>query len=191
MDFMKEVTIDKDRHLYKVDGITIPSVTNILDLYFPPCGFYTEEGRNNGHARHEWYDFLAQGKKAIEPPEDKIAQEIKGFEKFLADVKPVYKSGEKSYYHPTLRYCGTPDVVFALAGRLAVVDYKPKTKNKRTRVQTALYYLMLRANDIMVVDRYELRCYDNMYRLDRHEDTQDIKRAEVMVAAYHAAQFYK
>jgi hypothetical protein len=109
----------------------------------------------------------------------------------MADVRPEYVSGELPYFHPTLQYCGTPDLVCKLAGRLSIIDFKPKSKAKRTKVQTALYYSLLRANGIMILDRYELRLYDGIYRLDRHEDPSDVRRAEIMVAAYHAAQFYK
>lgn len=190
MDFMN-VTLDKEKHLYMVDGVATPSVSDILNMYFPPSSYYTEEGREDGHYRHEWYAFLAKGGIAKEPPYTKIAPAVAGFEKFLVEVKPVYVSGEIPYFHPTLRYCGTPDAVMIMANRLAVVDYKPNAINKRTRVQTALYYPLLQVNKIPVLDRYELRCYDNIYRLEKHEDLQDIRRAEVMVAAFHASQFYR
>lgn len=188
---MPEISIDKETHIYKVDNIIRPSVSDILGIYFEPCPFWDEPGRTNGKIRHEWYNHLAQGKQADYEPDERISGAVKGFEKFMADVKPEYVSGEVAYYHPALQYCGTPDMVCRLAGRLALVDFKPKSKAKRTRVQTALYYSMLRANGIMVLDRYELRLYDGLYRLDRHEDVNDVRRAETMAAAYTAAQFYK
>lgn len=187
---MHNVTIDAN-HIYRVDGMIIPSVSAVLDVYFPPTPFYTEEGREDGHYRHEWYAFLSQGGVAAKPPYPKIEPAIEGYKRFMAEVRPEYVFGERPMYHPQLRYCGTPDVVFKLAGRLSVVDYKPKAKNKRTRLQTALYYLMLRANGVMVEDRYELRCYDGIYRLEKHTDAGDIRRAEIMVAAYWSAQFYR
>ena len=187
---MSTVTIDA-KHIYRVDGIIWPSVSMILDVYIPPTPFYTEEGREDGHFRHEWYAFLAQGGTAAKPPYPKIEPAIEGFKKFMSDVRPEYVFGERPMSHPVLGYCGTPDVVFKINARLALVDYKPKAKNKRTMLQTALYYLMLRANGVMVEDRYELRLYDGIYRLDKHTDAADIRRAEIMVAAFNAAKFYK
>lgn len=137
---------------------------------------------------------MAQGNKVSdskEPPYVEIAPAVDGFVKFLSEVKPEYVSGEIPYFHPTLKYCGTPDTVMKIGGRLSVIDYKPKQKNKRTIAQTALYYLLLNANKIPVRDRYELRLYDGIYRLQKHEDTGDMRRVEIMVAAYQAAQFYK
>jgi len=185
------VDLNKKTHIYTVDGIVMPSVSTILDVYFPPSAFYTEQGRDNGHYRHEWYSELAQGFEATNEPYAEIAPAVDGFKKFMAEVKPEYVSGEIPYFHPVLNYCGTPDVVFKINNRLAVCDFKPKNKTKRTRLQTALYYMMLRVNGVMVVDRYELRCYDGVYRLEAHNDTQDMRRAEMMVAAYASAQFYK
>ena len=185
------VSLNKKNHIYTVDGIVTPSVSDVLDVFFPPTPFYTEEGRDDGDFRHQWYAFLSQGNKPENAPGSRIADAIDGFKKFMADVKPEYVSGEISYSHPILKYCGTPDVVFKLNSRLAVVDYKPKTKNKRTQLQVALYFSLLRANNIMVQDRYELRCYDGIYRLDNHTNAEDMRRAEIMVAAFHAAQFYK
>ena len=188
--FMPETKIDRYPQ-FAVNGIPAPSVSDILDLYFPPSNYYTEEGREDGHFRHEWYAFLAQGGVEEVSPYDKIKPAVDGFKKFLAEVKPVYKSGEIPYFHPTLRYCGTPDAVMEIGGRLSIVDYKPKAKQKRTMLQTALYYLLLRANGIMVLDRFEVRLYDGIYRMEKHDDPQDMRRAEIMVAAFQAAQFYK
>ena len=187
---MTKVEISAD-HIYRVDGVITPSVSDILNVFFPPSGFYTVEGRENGHARHEWYAFLAQGFEPKDPPDEKIAPAIDGFQKFMAEIKPEYVSGEVPYHHPTLHFCGTPDAVMKIGGKLAVVDFKPKTKNNRTRLQTALYYLMLRTNGVMVEDRFELRLYDGLYRLEKHGDAQDMRRAELMVAAFQASQFYK
>ena len=115
-----------DNHEYTVDGLKVPSVTEILNVYFPPCGFYTEEGQQDGKYRHEWYAALAQGIETTNEPYPKIAPAIEGFKKFLADVKPEYVSGEIPYHHPTLRYCGTPDVVFRIGDKLDKVHINAK-----------------------------------------------------------------
>lgn len=187
---MPEIKLSES-HIYTVDGYVTPSVSDILDVYFPPTPFYTEQGREDGTFRHEWYAFLAQGGTAAKPPYPKIEPSIASFKKFMAEVQPEYIFGERPCFHPVLRYCGTPDVVFKINARLALVDYKPKTRNRRTMLQTALYYLMLRANGVMVEDRYELRLYDGIYRLEKHTDAADMRRAEIMVSAFNAAKFYK
>jgi hypothetical protein len=201
-----QITIDK-KHRYTVDGELVPSVSTILNYFLPPSGFYTPEGAELGHCRHDWYNFLLRKEKPKHPPHKDIIEAVKGFEKFLAEVKPEYISGEIPYFHHVLKYCGMPDAVLKINGRLSVTDFKPKTRNKRTRLQTALYYLMLRANGVMVVDRYEARFYNGIYRLEAHTDIQDMVRAEIMVNAFNepegkrkdalmkvalqAAEFYK
>jgi len=186
-----KITLD-DNHIYHLeDGRTPPSVSAILDIFIPPSPFYTEEGRDNGRIRHEWYGHLIQGLPADEP-EEKFVGAVNGFKKFLQEVKPVYLSGEIPYFHPTLNYCGQPDIVCEINKRLSVVDCKPKTKQKRTIAQTAGYFSLLHANGIKTLDRYELRMGNGIYRLELHPDNyMDVKRFETMAAAVMAAGFYK
>ena len=124
-------------------------------------------------------------------PDPRIAGAVAGFRKFMAEVNPKYISGEVPYYDSVLIVCGKPDLVAEIASKLSIVDYKPETKNKRTPVQTAAYALMLRHNNIQILDRYELRLLDGDYRLDRHRSTDDEKRWPVLVAAFHAANYYR
>jgi hypothetical protein len=180
-----------ENHVYHVGGRTPPSVTSILDLYFPPSNFYTPVGAMMGTARHQWFHALAQGLELENEPDRRIAGAVLGFKKFLEEVKPVYVSGEISYHDPILDVCGTPDLVAEIAGRLAVIDYKPENKNKRTQMQTAAYALMLRRNNVPVVDRYELRLGDGYYRLDKHRNADDEKRWPILVAAFRAAEYYR
>ena len=185
------IILDKDHVYHLPDGRTPPGVSRVLDLYFPPSGFYTEEGRVLGTSRHKWFHELVKGKIIKNEPDERIAGEVAAFRRFMYEVKPVYVSGEVPYHDPVLDVCGKPDLVAKISGRLGVIDFKPPTKNKRTIVQLAAYALMLRRNTIPVMDRFELRLGDGNYRLEKHEDPGDIKRWECMVPAWKAVQFYK
>ena len=178
-------------HIYRLDGRARDSVSRVLDLFFPPTPFYTEEGRDLGTVRHLWFHALVRGQVMENEPDPRIGGAVIGFRKFMADVQPLYVTGEESFHDPVLDVCGTPDLVAEIGGRLAVVDYKPPTKNKRTLVQTAAYSLMLRANRFPILDRYELRLGNGIYRLDKHRDADDEKRWPVMVAAFRAASHYR
>ncbi|HBT62586.1 MAG TPA: hypothetical protein DEB40_12665, partial [Elusimicrobia bacterium] len=181
-----------ENHVYRVDERTVPSVSSILDLYFPPIQFYTEEGRMLGTARHEWFHAIIQGIELENEPDELIAGAVDGFRKFMSEVKPVYISGEKPYFDEVLGVCGTPDLVAEIGGVLSVCDFKPSAANKRTRLQLAAYFLMLQRNNINVVSRYELRLSNKgAYRLEEHKDYSDMKRWASLVAAYNAMSFYR
>ncbi|MDE2099521.1 MAG: hypothetical protein KGL39_19875 [Patescibacteria group bacterium] len=183
-----KITLD-EHHIYKADGIIYPSTNEILNLYFPPSEWYTEEGREKGTKRHKWYEAIAQGLELENEPDPRIAGAVAGFRKFWADAKPTYLFSEQPFVDP-IGVGGKPDLVCILNGRLSIVDYKPKNKNKRTPLQTAAYFHNLRANGHMILDRYELRLLDGDYRLEAHQDKNDIYRWLTMVSAYNARAFY-
>ena len=176
---------------YQVGDRRPARVTEVLNLFFPPSDFYTEAGRMKGTARHEWFHALIQGIEIENDPDERIAAEVASFRKFLDEVKPRYISGEVAYFDEALNVAGRPDLVAEIAGRLAVVDYKPAAKNKRTALQTAAYKRMLNLNGVAVLDRYELRLLDGSYRLDKHRNPDDEKRWPILAAAFHAVSHYK
>lgn len=186
-----ETPVLDENHTYHVGHRTPPGVNQVLDLYFTPCDYYTEEGRILGTARHQWFHALAQGLDLENEPDPRIAGAVGGFRKFMAEVRPGYMSGEVSYYDDALDVCGTPDLVCMISGRTSVVDYKPESRNKRTPLQLAAYRHMLLINGMPVMDRYELRLLDRDYRLDKCRDADDEKRWPIMVAAFHAATHYR
>ena len=178
-------------HTYHIGDRTPPSVSQVLALYFPPSPFYTVEGRDLGTVRHQWFHALVQGREMENEPDPMILGAVVGFKRFLHEVHPVYVVGEESFYDPVLDVCGTPDLIAEVSGRLAVIDYKPPSKNPRTKLQTAAYALMLRSNRFPILDRYELRLDDGAYRLDKHRDIDDEKRWPMLVAAFRAVSHYR
>jgi hypothetical protein len=188
------ITLDEKNHVYTIeDGRTPPSVTQVLNLYFPfPVQFMPTDAAEIGTIRHQWFHALAQGLEVENDPAPRISGEVAAFRRFMCEVKPVFISGEVPYYDEVLHVCGKPDLLAKIAGRLSVIDYKPATKNKRTIAQTAAYCVMLRRNWVNVLDRYALRLYDDgKYRLDAHKDDGDLRRWPALVAGYMAATFYR
>jgi hypothetical protein len=188
------VTYDSEAKIYRLeDGRTPARVSSVLDLYFPfPVQFMPADAAITGTVRHEFYHRIAQNPlEELEEPDPRIAGPVAAFRKFMAEVKPVYISGELPYFDPILNVCGTPDLVAEISSRLSVVDFKPASKSKRTQAQTAAYKTMLNRNGVPVLDRYELRLSDGTYRLEKHTDDGDLIRWPALVAGYHAAKFYK
>ncbi len=189
-----KVTLDEKEHIYRLeDGRTPPSVTQVLNLYFPfPVQFMPTDATDIGTVRHQWYHALAQGQELENEPDPRIAGEVGGFRRFMEEVRPVYVSGELPYFDPILNVCGKPDFVGLISNRLSCVDWKPQGKYKRTVAQVAGYTVMLRRNKIPILDRYALRLYDDgKYRLDQFKDDGDLTRWAALVNGYNAASFYR
>ncbi len=183
------ITLDKD-HIYRVDGAVKPSASSLLDLYFPPAPYYTEEGRDRGTARHEWYHVIAQGLEIENEPDDEIAAEVEGFRKFMREVRPGYIFGERKMFCPSLGFCGTPDLYCTIDGRPSLIDFKPANAADRWKLQTAAYAIMLAENGHPVLSRYALRLLPGDYRMDAHKDPGDLPRFRAMAAGYFARRHY-
>lgn len=184
-----KIELDAD-HRYTVDGRPVPSVSKILDLYFPPTPFYTEAGRDMGTARHEWFHAIVQGIELENEPDERIAAEVLGFRRFVDEVKPLYLVGEVPFYDKSLDVCGKPDLYCEIQGRPSVIDFKPPSRQARWKVQTAAYAVMLASNGLPVLDRYALRILPGNYRMDAHTDAGDLARWRAMGCAYQARRFY-
>ena len=176
------------------DGRTPPSVSQILNLYFPvPTQFMPAGCAEIGTVRHKFYHLIAQNPEIeLEDPDPRIAGSVSAFRKFWREMKPKFISGEVPYFDDLRGVCGTPDLVAEIAGMLSVVDYKPETKAKRTRAQLAAYAVMLNHNRIYVQDRYELRLHDDgSYRLNQHKEQADLRRWQAMAYGYAAATHFR
>ena len=183
---------DEKTRDFQYDGRRVPSVSDVLDLYFPfPVQFLPAGAAAKGTARHEWYSAIIRGLEIEGEPDPRIAGEIAAFRKFCSECKPIYKFGEVRYYDPLLGICGKPDFVGEIGGSLCVCDWKPQTKYKRTQAQVAGYFVLLRNNKVPVLDRYSLRLYDDgKYRMDPFKDDGDLIRWVALVNGYKASRFY-
>ena len=187
-------TSDEETRTFLNDKRLVPSVSDVLDLYFPfPVQYLPEGSAVKGSVRHEFYHHIAKNPtQELEDPDPRIAGEVAAFRRFMAEVKPVYVSGEVRYFDEVLGICGKPDFVGLVSNRLSCIDWKPASKYKRTQAQLAGYTVMLRRNKVPVLDRFSLRLYaDGKYRLDPFKDDGDLTRWAALVNGWKAAQFYK
>ena len=185
------VTLDAVTHIYTVEGLGSPSsMSKVLDIYWPPSPFFTKEGADKGTSRHTWYQPIFQGLETENEPDPRIAAEVEGCRKFMREHRPEFILGEVPMYDKERCVCGTADLYCKMHGRLAVVDAKPKNKQKRWMAQTAGYKRMLIANGYPVLDRYALRLLPGTYRLDKHDDEMDLDNYDDMVRGFHARAYY-
>jgi hypothetical protein len=115
---------NEERHEYRVDGVVVPSVTQVIGGVVP-YNFYnaTDWHLNRGRILHKAIALSLKGKldsSSIDPAyEGKFA----AFKKFMRDftVGSCFKV-EEMYFSP--RFAGTVDAVFDIQGQLILVDWK-------------------------------------------------------------------
>ena len=187
--------LDEETHTYTRDAKQKNSVSSVLNFFLPMSDFIPDDALSLGRVRHAWFHEIVQGYKLENEPDPRIAGQIAACRLFMEQVRPAFVFGEVPLYDPILDICGKPDLIAKIAGRMSVLDFKPPTKSKRTRLQTAAYRIMVNRSDIpgvAILDRYELRFHDDgKYRLEKHEDPDDEKRFGLMVQAFRAATHYK
>ena len=179
------LTFDAERHEYRVDGVLLPSVTQVLkplqdfSMIAPAV---LEHARQRGIAVH----IAVQLDICNDLVEESVAPELAGYlqawRAFRHDSgihEADFGDPEKPLYHPLYGFAGTPDVPFFFKKRWAVLDVK--TADALSPVwglQTAAYLELINANTPKghhkVVDRYSLRLRENgTYRLEQHTDKND------------------
>ena len=114
---MSVLEFQESTHTYTLDGVRVPSVTQILKPMYSFYGVPDEvlqakaELGTNVHRACELLDNddldedSEEGLAALEP----IAGYLAGYKKFKADKKPVVIANEQRLYHPLHKYAGTID----------------------------------------------------------------------------------
>lgn len=125
---MSDLTFDETRHEYKLYGVIVPSVSEIIK---PVSGaFYSgiskevlEHAADRGTAIHNaietWIEF--QMDTIVD---DSHRGYFNAFLKWWDEKKPEPLATECRIYHKILRYAGTADLIAKIDGEIVITDYK-------------------------------------------------------------------
>lgn len=146
------IEFDADKHIYTVDGVVTPSVTQILDILS-----YEEFGKidrstldyasRRGTAVHECTEAID-----LDMPcevDTEIEPYVRAYLDFLHDYKPKWDRVEEivSCLDDNYSFCGTIDRTGYFGDRYVIVDIKTSTPSRLTYIkvclQTYLYNLCI------------------------------------------------
>jgi len=106
------VDFDEEQHIYKIDGIVIPSVTQILLAEnFIDDTWFDEYSRDKGSMVHLACHYDLAGELDEDSLDDEIRPYLSAFRKFMADSGLKVERSEVPGVNSTHLYCGTPDIV--------------------------------------------------------------------------------
>jgi hypothetical protein len=193
---MEAITLDAE-HRYWKGKERLPGFSEICaDMGFPKNPFWTDAGRDEGTALHQWVEFLALGQQVADAdPDPRIAGRVDGFRKFRRETDFACAGAESIQFEPELRYCCKPDLwgymPTALPGSpRVVIEVKRGARAKVHKLQTAAQVLALRAGGFDATERYALYLKNGGYALERHDDDEDFECWKALVYAYHAKRRY-
>lgn len=173
-----DIFFDEQEHLYLVDGVEVPSVTEILSPLHRSYGKVNpsilEYAANRGKAVHEALEVYDLGGELEATPE--TAPYIQAYLDWVQVYKPTWTGVEQIVFCEEGWYCGTFDRMGYLNdGKLAIVDIKTSQPTREAYVsvclQTAAYALAVMSESNFKVDAETINRYglflmkDGKYRL--------------------------
>lgn len=122
-----ELTFDEEPHIYKLNGVEIPSVSRVLEP-LSSAGYagisekVLEHAAERGSMIHEAIENFI--KFHVEDLDPEYAGYFNGFRSWWDKVKPIPIASEYQVYHKILQYAGTIDLVAYIDGKLTIIDFK-------------------------------------------------------------------
>lgn len=165
----RELTFDEATHTYRVGGVRVPSVTQILAPLSSFEGIpreILEAKRDLGQRVHFACQLDDEHDLDESSVEDDVAPYLFAWRKFLAESGARVVHNERRVYEPAMRYAGTLDNALELQGYRWLVDKKTSIATPISAgPQTAAYLRAL--NDPSVTRRAAVRLRpDGTYRFD-------------------------
>lgn len=164
-----ELTFDEAGHIYRLNGLVIPSVTTLMkplsdDFYRTVDPDVLDRAARRGTAIHNAVEnFTTFGIQDIAP---QYAGYFQSFLQWWELRKPEPLAMEHRVYHKILRYAGTADLICVIGGRLTLVDYKSSAQvnSKLCAVQLEGYDRAFESQGVKVDDRLILHLSKSGYQ---------------------------
>lgn len=138
------LTFDEEGHIYRMRGLRIPSVTQVIDGALKDLSHIPrdvlERARHTGELVHAVTEYDAHGELDEDTVDDSIKGYLAAFRKFVAEKKPTFEWSERLVYHSMHGYAGKPDHMVVIDGERGPLDKKSGVVYKSDVVQVAAYF---------------------------------------------------
>lgn len=187
---MSRFEFDASGHVYLLDGVRLPSVTQLLAPIKPDFSMVPhdvlEAKRALGVAVHLACELDDLGELDDDGTDPVVMPYVGAWRRFRVETAAVILANERRLYHPTLRFAGTVDRVADIstgpgaARDLWTIDLKTGDEAYPSfGVQLAGYEVLLRANDERISPDLRMRRGtvhlrdDGTYRLHEFKNPND------------------
>lgn len=149
------LTFDRENHLYRVSGIPIPSVTQLMQplsqtKYNTVNDAILQMAADRGTEVHSAIEFFL--KYGVDEISDGGRGYMDAFLSWYREAKPQVIGSELMTYHRTLLYAGTVDLLANVGGKLTLIDYKTTAAihDVLTTVQLEAYQRALASDGVKI-----------------------------------------
>lgn len=141
---MHKVMFDEENHIYRVDGVVKPSVTQVLKDAGMMSGYddIPEYYRDRGDRVHEACALYAQGWLDWDSVTGDIEPYIRTFRDIYDSLGVEYLSAEEPCYDPELGVCGKYDLLVSAEGEKVLIEIKTGSFPMWGGIQIAAYKRM-------------------------------------------------
>ena len=140
-DTSKELTFDEAKHIYRLKGIIVPSVTQVMqplsdETYRGVEAKVLRRAAGKGTAVHNAIEnYLTFGIEDVDPDH---AGYFMAFLRWFSEYNPQVIASEYRLYHKFMGYAGTADLICVIGGKLYVIDYKTTQRIEELLVRVQL-----------------------------------------------------
>ncbi|MBQ6679499.1 MAG: hypothetical protein IJM76_05695 [Lachnospiraceae bacterium] len=158
---LDELSFDEKSHIYFLNGVQIPSVTQIIkpvsdSTYGAVSPLVLERASVRGTAVHKAIEnYLKYG---IVTVPDEFSGYTAAFLAWMDKRNPDVEASELRFYHKLMRYAGTVDLIAVINGKRTLVDFKTSSTviEKTHRLQLEGYTMGLKSFGIEIEDKLNL-----------------------------------
>ena len=123
---MPDFTFDEETHTYRVDGVVVPSINQVLEAEnFKNTAHYDEWYATRGKFVHQACHYLVHDILDWDSLDPQIEGYVRAADQFIKDTRPyIYLSEEPMCVLSPYKFAGTPDWFALINKKPAVIDIK-------------------------------------------------------------------
>ena len=184
-----KIEFNTEKHEYKVGGIVVPSVTQMLESAgFIDTRFFNESSATRGTYVHQSCEWLDNGELDEESLDPKLKGYIEGYKSFLEDTGAKVIANELRVYNKDLNYAGTLDKIIEMNGKRYLVDLKTGIPSDWHKLQLLAYNIaekeMFDAESFPMIALYVNK--EGGYKIKKMKGSEkDLKAIESASNLYH------
>lgn len=158
---MPELRFDEKSHIYRLDGVEIPSVSRVMEplkassyagVSEKTLARAADKGSSVHNSIENWLKF------GIDDIPEEHRPYFDGFLEWWNEYRPEVIASEVKTYHKLMRYGGTIDLLAYIGGKLTLIDFKTTYRllEKSCGVQLEAYAQALASHGITVEAKHIL-----------------------------------
>jgi len=166
-------TFDPISHIYRIDGVVVPSVTQVLVAEgFIDATWFTEYSRDKGINKHLTIHYYETDQLDEENLDPVLKNTLDAWKAFKLDTGFVVSASETPLYSAQYRFAGTPDILGTFRDTTpAIIDFKGQVVSPWVGLQLAAQEILEGTHGRK---RFALQLMDTgKYKLHLFTDRQD------------------